>query len=355
MPGLEYGHEENREMSATAMNRKCLELNPGEGRQFFILGAQRSGTTMLRLMLDRHSRIAVPFESFVLIDFFRRLSDYGDLENKENRLCLLKDLLNSKGIGEWNPKVSQDMIDIDQCRTYADLVAAVYTAYARLEGKAIWGDKTPEYTLDFDVLNKLFPRCRFVHLIRDGRDVALSLAKMPWGKPDFISALEYWREVVGWARKMGRMLPSGRYIETRYEDLVMQPEASLERICSFLELDFEQSMLDFSPGADCNKMPGRSKQFHKNLCGGLNPQLVHRWQTDLCRADQGLAWGIAGKLLGSLEYPMGCADVCAVAKCLRRGIHFSRRTTTIFLNKSRANSWKMRQESVCDPALIKWV
>lgn len=333
-PGLKY--EKEREVPAQAMNSKRPERHSNGGGHFFILGVQRSGTTMLRLMLDSHSSIAVPFESFVLIDFSRRLADYGNLESRADRFRMLNDLLDSKGIGEWEPRVDPASINIDRLRSYPEIIDAVYSAYARMHGKTIWGDKTPEYTRDLDVLNALFPQSRFVHLIRDGRDVALSVARQPWGKPDFVSALDHWREVAGWTRKMGRMLPPERYMELRYEDLVMQPEQSLGRVCRFLGVDFETCMLDFESAPAREKIPERSKPFHKNLQRGLTPRLAYKWQSALCPADQALAWGRAGELLASLNYPAGCINAGCAAKYLRRGIYLGQRVTKIALNRLRS-------------------
>jgi LPS sulfotransferase NodH len=83
----------------------------------FILGYQRSGTTMLRLMLNAHSMISVPFESFILVQMAERIEEYGSLSDKSNRRQLVLDLLTSKGISKWSPAVSLEDIDLEMCNS----------------------------------------------------------------------------------------------------------------------------------------------------------------------------------------------------------------------------------------------
>lgn len=269
----------------------------------FLLGFQRSGTTLLRLLLDAHSSLAIPFESFVLIDFWRRRSTYGDLCTLEQRARLVEDLIRAKGISSWNPRVSRIDIDLESCTSYAATIDALFTAYARHCGKTRWGDKTPSYTSDFHILNLLFPEARFVHLIRDGRDAALSLVRQPWGPSDFPSALRKWNEVVGWARKMGAMLPSARYLEIRYEDLIADPESVLRSVTSFVGLEYEPQMLQAHARVH-ETMPSRSMGVHRHLAHPVDPQLAEQWRDGLSRSEQALAVKLAGPLLEELGYPI---------------------------------------------------
>ena len=277
------------------------------GCPVFLLGFPRSGTTLLRLFLDAHSQLAIPFESFVLIEFWHRLPEYP-LDTAAGRTRLVDDLLSAKGIRSWNPRVTKDNVDLDRCTTFDATIEQIFGAYARLCGKCRWGDKTPSYTRDFHILHELFPNARFVHLLRDGRDAALSLVRQPWGPSDFVSALSQWNEVVAWSRKMGRCLPATSYMEIRYEDLVRQPEPALRRITDFLELPFEPSMLDAHSDA-ASKLPERSRTFHPHLGERVDTNHVFGWRERLTNADQAIALRIAGSLLNELGYPTTPVDV----------------------------------------------
>lgn len=300
----------------------------------FLLGFPRSGTTLLRLFLDAHSQLAIPFESFVLIEFYKRQHEYADLSDVSQRLRLVDDMLAAKGISAWDPRVARADLNLDRCTSYAAVIDEIFNAYARHCGKSRWGEKTPLYTTDFHILNELFPDARFVHLVRDGRDAALSLVRQRWGANDLLSALEQWRETVGWARKMGRMLPRNRYLEVRYEDLVMDTERVLREISSFVDLDFEPAMLE-RQGKLETKLPQRSMEFHANLQRPVDRALAFEWRRRLSAADQAIAVKIAGPLLADLGYPV---DVPPVSKLRVQGRHAWRRV-------SSASQWRLRKMS----------
>lgn len=269
----------------------------------FLLGFQRSGTTLLRLLLDAHPGLAIPFESMVLVDFWHKLDSYGGLSRLDARERLVRDLLAAKGISRWQPAVNLADVDLDQCGTYASTVDQVFSAYARHYGKPRWGDKTPSYLSDMHVLNAWFGDAQFVHLVRDGRDTAMSIVRQPWGPGDFLSALRQWNEVVTWSRKIGRMLPAERYIEIRYEDLVTDQEGVLRKITDFLHLPFDHTMVNAHQRSE-GRMPVGSLAFHANLNRPVSGELVHRWRETLSPSDQALALRIAGPLLGELGYPV---------------------------------------------------
>ncbi len=195
---------------------------------FFVVGAQRSGTTMLRLMLNSHSRIAVPFESAFLCQY-SNLVQYGDLKNKSNTEKLLQALaeepLTKKGKIIQEPKA----ILAESIETYSDLLTAVFQQYARRRGKVRWGVKTPAYVTEIDQIWRLFPHCKIIHLIRDGRDVALSYRRISWGSSHTPRVAADWRWKVMLGHKMGEMIWAS-YLEVHYEDLVRSPEATLSGV-----------------------------------------------------------------------------------------------------------------------------
>src|SRR5439155_11045550 len=132
----------------------------------------------------------------------------------------------------------------------ADEVArAFYGLYADREGKPRWGDKTPQYLKAMGDIEKLLPEAHFVHLIRDGRDAALSRAdRVLKDPPPQVRVARRWKRRVLRARRDGRQLH--HYLEARYEDLVTDPEPTLRRVCEFVELDYDPAMLSYHERAE---------------------------------------------------------------------------------------------------------
>jgi len=288
-------------------------------KRFFLLGVQRSGTTLLRLLLDSHYLIAIPFESFILVDFAKKISGtYNQLKTIRDRQMLLEDLLSAKGINRWSPKVELKEIDVEKCGTYADTIDQIFSTYAKKCGKAVWGDKTPTYTLDIHVLSNLFPDAKFIHLIRDGRDVAPSLVRQPWGPDSFIQALNYWKEVVTWSRKMGRMLPDYRYREIHFEDLITNPKSILQQLTNFLELPFDEGMLERYQENLEAKIPLQSRAFHESLTRPIDRDLVFKWQKAIRPVNQAISYQIAGDLIEELGYPTGYMECSKLHVLIRK-------------------------------------
>lgn len=116
--------------------------------------------------------------------------------------------------------------------------------YASKRGKTRWCDKTPRYTTCLDFINELFPDAQFVHMIRNGRDVVAS-HRDRWGYWRAVKATKVWREFVTRGRTFGNAVPSDRYVEVRYEDLVGDPKRSLQIILDFLGEPWDPGVLRF--------------------------------------------------------------------------------------------------------------
>lgn len=151
----------------------------------------------------------------------------------------------------------------------------------------------------------MFPHSKFIHIVRDGRDVALSVIKQWWGASDFITAIKFWAETVRQARKMLGMLPSERYIELKFEHLVAFPERELKKIADFLGVDYEVKMVSNYKNKALHKVGDRVNRHHKNLSGQLAVSQTYKWVTSLPPADQAIAFEIAGSCLTDLDYLPG--------------------------------------------------
>ena len=213
---------------------------PASSVPFYVIGVGRSGTTLLRLMLDGHSRLAVPGEA-------PWVTSVGLAAGARPMKELLEEIITHSRFHEWGLDESSARTAAARRspKTWPALVDALFSAFAEKQSKNRWGDKTPTHIDHLPVLARWFPSAQFVHIVRDGRAVAASLAEQAWGPRNPMSASFYWRGAVQRARRYGARLGPTRYLEVRLEDLIDDTQAGLERICEFLEEPFETAMLDY--------------------------------------------------------------------------------------------------------------
>ncbi len=275
-------------------------MTPTPAQPFFVVGAQRSGTTMLRLMLNRHPLLHVPFESRFIPDFARHPLAAPDTASAATMRLLLPTIMDDDFVRKGQLVPDPQRVLAREPASYPALVDAIFDENARIHGKVRWGDKTPSYVLEMDCLWSLFPGCRFVHLVRDGRDVACSLRRLSWGSRDLLHAARDWRWKVTMGRKMGAMVP-GHYLELRYEDLVLRTEPTLQRLCAFLGVAYDPAMLDYPVDAT-RHMPDQSLQWHRASVSAPDPGLVGLWRDRLGKADLRVFEEVAGDALEAFGY-----------------------------------------------------
>lgn len=282
-----------------------------------IVGAPRSGTTLLRLMLDSHPDLAIPPEtSFLALAPKLRGSGDGLRERFFHAVTTC---------GEPTPIWPDFEIPLETFWsalleispfTAAEGFRAFYRLYAERFGKTRGGDKTPLYCLEMDTIRRVLPEARFIHLIRDGRDVALSLRRM-WFSPgrEMETQAAYWRRCVLGARRAG--LGRADYLEVRYEALILNTRETLERICEFVELPYHEALESHTTRARARlgEQKGRTaadgtplltpeqrlaQQSH--TLQAPNPALVHGWKAAMSDEEKASFQRVAGKLLRELGY-----------------------------------------------------
>ncbi|MTW22661.1 sulfotransferase family protein [Allochromatium palmeri] len=289
-----------------------METQPLAAPAPFVIGLGRSGTTLLRLMLDAHSHLAIPAEThfipFLLAEpprdgaecvaRLRAMPNWGDFDLSgtgfETRLRALEPF------------------------TLATAVRLFFASYAARQGKPRWGDKTPPYVEQVAAIGALLPEAHFVHLVRDGRDVALSY-RDKWFGPgaDLVAAARLWRGRILEARAQATRLEPGRYLELKFEDLIAAPERKLRQVCAFLDLPFEPGMLDYHQRAesrlselgDRRDTEGRVAvpraqrlSIHANTTRPPDPAQSGKWRTGLTAAEVALFEREAGDVLTALGY-----------------------------------------------------
>ena len=222
-----------------------MTLEDTESEPVFVVGMNGSGTTMLLDCLGRHPALyAFPRETRLIPYLIAREQTYGDLDVDTNFRKLWDDVRNLAVFRQVNggEPVPLPANWRDYPRALAPILDATFTYFAAGQGKPRWCEKTPQHVQHIVALAQRFPSARFIHVIRDGRDCAVSFHRRWLRQPEL--TVFRWKKVVGSGREQGRQLGSARYLEVHYEDLTTTPEDSLRRICVFLGLGFHAEMLD---------------------------------------------------------------------------------------------------------------
>lgn len=224
-----------------------------------IVGAPRSGTTLLRLMLDANSQLAIPPETGFL---GLRMSEHSNPRNQ------FFDALTNYPIDApaWSDYgITQEAFweglqNIEPFEFGAG-ARCFFRLYAVLHGKRRWGDKTPGHIFQMPTIEQRLPEAHFIHVIRDGRDVALSWRPLWFAPSQSMSELaDHWSNWVRTGRRLGSRCR--HYTEVRFEELVTDPEPVLQSLCQFLELDYQPAMLEFHIRAVSRLEEHRERRSH---------------------------------------------------------------------------------------------
>ena len=212
-----------QESSGSGDEERAAPLVVGGDAPIFVIGSPRSGTTLLRLLLDSHPRISCGEETHFLRDLGAIVGRHWDL-------------LATYGF---------------ERRWWLERMAAFYAGFQSAvlarDGKARWAEKDPTYTLILDLIDELFPDAVYVHLVRDGHDVVASFRDR-WGYRSALRAARTeWARYVRSARSLGGRLPPERFLEVRYERLVADPEPEARRLFDFLGEAWDPAVLAFDP------------------------------------------------------------------------------------------------------------
>jgi Sulfotransferase family len=270
-------------------------VSPTGEPPFFIVGSARSGTTLLRLMLNAHPKVAIPPESRFITELW---TGHDEVEVDP----LLSELEANNRFQTWELPIAAVKRELDgrSSARYAEVMEAAYTAYARAQGKRRWGDKTPRYVRDIPLLAGLWPDARFIHLIRDGRNVALSYADVPFGPKNVATAAQLWSGRVRAGLRDGRPLGGKRYLEINYEDLVEDPKGEIGDLCEFLDLDFDDAMLNYTEGLG-GVVLSRATVYNPNVRQPPNPSL-RSWEQSMPNDHVEIFEAVAGDVLSELGY-----------------------------------------------------
>jgi len=267
----------------------------------FIIGSPRSGTTFLTRMVNRFLDIHVARDAGVFLRFYRMLPLYGELAIRSNRRRLIADLyrdyfFRTRFLERGFTLDADELCDAVPQPTYRALVDYVLIETARSHGKSGWGNKKPSYSLEAADADAVFPTAKFVHIIRDGRDVALSMrnATHLLLEQNWYFAARDWREHVLGGRELGLRIGGDRYLEIFYEDLLRDPTGIFARILTFIGAPQEE-----------HRALGR---IDTEIRGVMKAGNSKKWKTGIPPAGLRTIERAAGDLLGDLGYELMYPD-----------------------------------------------
>jgi len=268
-------------------------------RPIFVVGCPRSGTTLVRDLLRSHPNVTIAPETHFIPIFYRA---FAEPASSQEVWQLARRILGSPRVARWW-RISAAQPDFAACRTFSDVTRRVFELWAAKEGKPRWGDKTPHYVREIPLLLRLFPDAQIVHIVRDGRDVALSWVETRFEPGNLYVAARMWNEMVTKGRQDGTLLPPGSYLELRYESLLAEPEATMRSLCAFLNEPFDPAVLTPNRIAwDSNGAPTwtRGPDFRVRIVGGN----AGGWRSRMSLRRRTLFESVAGGLLSELGYPV---------------------------------------------------
>ena len=272
----------------------------------FMIGTQRSGSTLLRLMLNQLPEVAAPHPPHILQRLMPMVAGYGDLQNQANVLHLVDDVCQ---LVELNP-VPWDGVTLDRqevarrCRA-PSLVAvfgAVYDIMAETRGAQTWCCKSlANINYLQDIEDYFRDAAKYIYLYRDGRDVALSFRKAVVGEKHFYHIAKEWGATQHIALSMRDRIGPSRFFGVRYEDITGQPESTMQQLCKFLGYRYTPSMLSFHK-TDEAKKAAESSDLWGNVVNPVMSQNSRKFLREATQADLRVFELVAGDVLDALGY-----------------------------------------------------
>lgn len=263
----------------------------------FIIGNPRSGTTLLQLMLTSHPNLSIPTECGFLIHLYDK---YKNFEGEEFEIVeFVNAVFDSRKFELWKLDFENTLSYVvnKKPRNYAELVASIYEFYAECyhpDAKR-WGDKNNYFLNHILEIDKIFPNAQYIHIIRDGRDVACSYKDMEHLKglkyapnlPHGISEIaNQWKMNISKIRESFDVLGWEKVIEIRYEDLTLNPQDILNKICDFLNITYSDEMLRFNENNKENELVPKEFDAWKSMNKEkLSSSRIQRWKDELTKEE----------------------------------------------------------------------
>ena len=277
-------------------------------KPIFMIGVERSGTTLVMAMLGCHPRIAVPEVVWYYSRFRPYLFTFGDLCDDGNFRTLASEMVFGLKTPFWGMKVNVRTI-VDEIlsevreRSFAGIYCAMFERYAReVGGKPRWGEKTPYNLFFIEQILEDFPNAQFIYITRDGRDSSVDYMESAFGPTNIFCAADTWKTCQNFVKRWRERLAAGQWMDVKYETLVREPERVLRGICDFIGEDYAAEMLEFHQ-TGIARARGDTRD-HKPLGHAVSDEYIGIYKDLLSRRDQRIFAHMAGKELVEAGYEL---------------------------------------------------
>ena len=260
---------------------------------FFIVGCGRSGTTMLRTILDRHPDLAIPPESLFIVDYLRP-------SNRLKGRKLLFAILDEVELREWGISFSADSFN-DITLNSKEIINRLHELYSAERGKSLWGQKTPRFVRHYELLKLHYPDSKFIHVIRDPRGVVNSLIKSNVHQSNALFGALRWKHDVDYGLALKKKHPDD-VLEVLYEDFVKNPESITIEICNFLNIRYDESMLSYEDVSLPEYASRYYESVHKLLTEPPDSSRINSWQSSLSKNEIAVVNHYCGPLMKLYGY-----------------------------------------------------
>lgn len=275
----------------------------------FIIGTERSGSNLLRLLLHAHSRIAVPHPPHLVRYFAPLMPSYGDLRSDRAFARFTRDVVQllETHIHPWEVRIDVEELRRTARRDLLGVYVALYEQYRAALGKARWACKST-FMIDWarPLLDRI-PDAQFLFLVRDPRDVAASSKKAVFSTFHPYRTALLWREQQEKGLELLQTLPPQSIHLLRYEDLVREPERVVRSLCAFLEEDFEPAMLRHFEGEEARRTAALAEAW-ANTSQPVNGASVGRFDKDMTPREVRLVESVAAGTMARLGYAPACPE-----------------------------------------------
>jgi len=326
----------------------------------FIVGAPRSGTTLLAAIIGSHSQYAIGPES----QFFSKLTQQNlDAAVSDPNWpiiaveMLIGLTLAEQSIADLFGTSSAELSEFLGRRkpSIGAMLEALTMPFAEKRGKTQWAEKTPNHLLNLSLIRQLWPEAAIVRIMRDPRDAALSTCKLPTFSNSFVANMVMWR---AWQDQAQPFFDQDANCYTiRYESLIENSARELSQLCEFLQIPFEAEMLEFATAA--SDVSSQNETWKNQVSGKLDPSRMFAWKHTLDPRMAHFAQSLTYEYLVAFDYASDVAPTQSIG-AYRMSPEFVEREENLLLNLSEAGSrwlpildWKLADLVLEEPEFYR--
>lgn len=274
-------------------------------QSIFIIGEQRSGSNLLRLMLDKSARIAAPHPPHILQRMMQLIPSYGSLEDEAIFTTLVQDvcLLVESNPVKWNMPVLNRSNVKTRCKenSLVAVFGAVMDIYAESNNAGTWVCKSMQNVKWLEDLEDYFDQPQYIYLHRDPRDVTLSFSKAVVGHkhPYFIA--NQWNQLQSLCLNAQKYIEKSRFFSLKYEELIKNPVTELSRLCDFIGIKYSDDMLAYYDSKEAQNT-AKVSSLWKNVKNRLMIDNVYKYKSKMSLEDQLIVESVTSKTIDELKY-----------------------------------------------------